>query len=215
MDFQLSLNLGNHAQPGAAWIRILLPLFFLIYLGVCFVWRWILVWKQTKKNPIVLGNSDNPHDYIGRIFGDLVIMATLAVMSYSTWDSLYQHLLPLPILESIGYKSLGFALLLISLGLCAVAQHQMGDSWRIGVDRGHKTALVRNGIFKYSRNPIYLSMMFTNLGLFLIIPNVLTWLILGLGFVLLQIQVRLEEEFLLELHGSEFTKYRKKVRRWL
>jgi protein-S-isoprenylcysteine O-methyltransferase Ste14 len=33
---------------------------------------------------------------------------------------------------------------------------QMGDSWRIGIDQEQKTSLVRHGVFKLSRNPIFL-----------------------------------------------------------
>ena len=58
-------------------------------------------------------------------------------------------------------------------------------------------------------------MMLTLFGLFLVIPNALTLLTLGLGVVLIQIQVRLEEEFLARTHGEEYTLYRTRVRRWI
>ncbi len=57
-------------------------------------------------------------------------------------------------------------------------------------------------------------MMFTLFGLFLVIPNALTLLTLVLGVVLIQIQVRLEEEFLAKSHGAEYTEYRRRIRRW-
>jgi protein-S-isoprenylcysteine O-methyltransferase Ste14 len=72
----------------------------------------------------------------------------------------------------------------------------MGKSWRIGIDEERPATLVRQGVFGLSRNPIFLGMMVTLLGLFLSIPNAVTLLVLALGVVLIQIQVRLEEEFL-------------------
>ena len=72
----------------------------------------------------------------------------------------------------------------------------MGESWRIGVDNEHKTKLVHTGVFSISRNPIYLGMMVTLIGLFLVIPNAVTLLIFVLGVVVINIQVRLEEEYL-------------------
>lgn len=57
--------------------------------------------------------------------------------------------------------------------------------------------------------------MLTLLGLFLVIPNAVTLLVVGLGVVLIQIQVRLEEEFLAKTHGEQYAKYRRDVRRWL
>jgi protein-S-isoprenylcysteine O-methyltransferase Ste14 len=91
----------------------------------------------------------------------------------------------------------------------------MGESWRIGIDEEHRTPLVRKGVFGVSRNPIFLGMISTLLGLFLVTPNAVTLLVLGLGVVLIQIQVRLEEEFLSSAHGEDYEEYRREVRRWL
>jgi protein-S-isoprenylcysteine O-methyltransferase Ste14 len=55
---------------------------------------------------------------------------------------------------TIGYNSLE--------GLIAVA------SWRIGIDQSHRTNLVQSGVFSLSRNPIFLGMMLTLFGLFLV-----------------------------------------------
>ncbi len=106
-------------------------------------------------------------------------------------------------------------MLILSLVWTVLAQIQMGNSWRIGIDEERKTALVRSGVFGVSRNPIFLGMMVTILGVFLMIPNALTLLFLVLGVVLIQIQVRLEEEFLLKTHGADYEDFRKHVRRWL
>jgi protein-S-isoprenylcysteine O-methyltransferase Ste14 len=91
----------------------------------------------------------------------------------------------------------------------------MGKAWRIGIDRKNITELVTDGIFRRSRNPIFLGMRINALGLFLAIPNILTLAMLVLGDVLLQIHVRYEEQHLLEFHGEAFTAYCQKVRRWL
>lgn len=96
-----------------------------------------------------------------------------------------------------------------------MAQAEMGESWRIGLDQEHRTPLVRAGVFRLSRNPIFLGMMLTLLGLFLVIPNALTLLAFVMGVVLIQIQVRLEEEFLTKTHGVEYEQYKRQVRRWI
>jgi protein-S-isoprenylcysteine O-methyltransferase Ste14 len=57
-------------------------------------------------------------------------------------------------------------------------------------------------------------MMLTLLGLFLVMPNAVTLLVLCLGVMLIQIQVRLEEDFLSRAHGDDYADYRD-VRRWL
>jgi protein-S-isoprenylcysteine O-methyltransferase Ste14 len=58
-------------------------------------------------------------------------------------------------------------------------------------------------------------MMVTLLGLFLTLPNALTLLTFVLGVVLMGIQVRLEEEYLTQVHPKAYPEYRQRVRRWL
>ena len=78
-----------------------------------------------------------------------------------------------------------------------------------------KTDLVQHGLFKISRNPIFLGMRVMLIGFFLILPNAATFAILLLGEVLVQVQVRLEEAYLRQLHGMRYNAYRQRVRRWL
>jgi protein-S-isoprenylcysteine O-methyltransferase Ste14 len=123
--------------------------------------------------------------------------------------------MPIEWLEYSWLRLTGMVLLLSSLVWTVIAQAQMGESWRIGIDQSHRTNLVQSGVFSLSRNPIFLGMLLTLFGLFLVIPNALTLLTLGLGVVLIQIQVRLEEEFLARTHGEEYILYRRRVRRWI
>ncbi len=53
------------------------------------------------------------------------------------------------------------------------------------------------------------------LGLFFVAPNVATLVFWVAGYLLLQIQVRLEEEFLKKKHGEAYEQYCQKVHRWL
>ena len=96
-----------------------------------------------------------------------------------------------------------------------IAQAQMGNSWRIGIDTNNKTELVQTGIFRLSRNPIFLGMRLTLLGLFLTLPNAITLVILIVGEILIQIQVRLEEDFLDKTHGVAYQNYCQRTRRWI
>lgn len=45
--------------------------------------------------------------------------------------------------------------------------------------------------------------------------STVTLLVLSLGVMLIQIRVRLEEEFLAAAHGEDYAGYRRRVRRWL
>jgi len=54
--------------------------------------------------------------------------------------------------------------------------------------------LIQEGLLRISRNPIYIGGVIMLSGLFLIIPNALTLLILIVGLVIIGAQVRHEEE---------------------
>jgi protein-S-isoprenylcysteine O-methyltransferase Ste14 len=196
-------------------LKYFLPLYLLAYLGAAFFWRSFVVWKKTRVNPIVFKGTDDAHDFIGRIFKLLFALIVVVVPVYSFWPSVYVYLMPIDWLERSWLRWTGVMLLLLSLVWTVLAQAQMGDSWRIGIDQKHPTNLVQSGVFRLSRNPIFLGMMLTLFGLFLVIPNALTLLTLALGVVLIQIQVRLEEEFLAKTHGNKYAEYRMRVRRWI
>lgn len=78
------------------------------------------------------------------------------------------------------------------------------------------SALVTSGIYRVTRNPMYLAMalLLTALAVWLAFP----WSLLGvLGFVLYidRFQIVPEERVLTELFGDEYRRYRARVRRWL
>jgi len=195
--------------------RYFLPTYLLVYVTVAFVWRSYVVWKKTRTNPVVFKRSDNAHDFIGRVFTLLFAVVVVVVLVHSFLPGAYQYLLPIPWLERSWISWTGVILLIASLVWLVLAQVQMGESWRIGIDSERKTQLVQAGVFNISRNPIFLGMMVTLLGLFLVIPNALTLLTFVLGVVVINIQVRLEEEYLKAMHGDDYIGYTRRVRRWM
>lgn len=196
-------------------LRIILPLYLVAYFGVAFVWRSVVVWKQTGVNPYVLGKTDNAHDFIGVVFRLTFALIVAVIIVFAFFSPLYQYAAPLVWIEHETVKTIGLVLLVASLIWTAVAQIQMGKSWRIGIDRKNQTELVQSGLFRVSRNPIFFGMRVALLGFFLTLPNAITLLALVLGDVLMQIQVRLEEEFLRNAHGEKYVEYTGRVRRWI
>jgi protein-S-isoprenylcysteine O-methyltransferase Ste14 len=91
----------------------------------------------------------------------------------------------------------------------------MANEWRIGIDNENKVNLITKGMFGITRNPIFLGVIIVFIGLFLVIPNALTAVLLVSSFIVMQVQIRLEEEFLLKKLGTEYKEYLGKVKRWL
>lgn len=186
---------------------VFLPLYFV---AVFIVPTW-LVYKRTKINPITFGQrKESAHDYVGNCF-KLVILTFFITAIGSTIAALPA----IQFLESVAVKYVGLALTLTSIFLIVAAQRQMGKSWRIGIDSENKTDLVTTGLYSRVRNPIFLGMLLTILGFFLIFPTYIMLGILIVGYLLVNIQIRLEEEFLLSLHGETYAKFKKSSNRLL
>ena len=198
----------------AAFLRSFLPVYFLAFIGLAFFWRSYRVWRTTGLNPVKLGRSGSAHDYIGMCFGALLLASALMVAAFAFAPAGYAYLSPLSWLTRPALTWAGVALLMAGLAWIVAAQAGMGRSWRIGVDSESQTELVQRGLFAVSRNPIYLGMRVVLFGQFLALPNALSFAILMVGEVLVQIQARLEEEHLLKLHGSSYEDYRARTRRW-
>ncbi len=198
-----------------AFLQLYIPIFYIFYLLVAFALPSYRVWKTTGINPITFSKADNAHDYIGGIFKVLLLAIFIELVMHYFFPAHYSYLLPMNYLSSSLIRSVGLIFLHISLIWTMIAQYQMNRSWRIGIDEENKTELIKTGVFSYSRNPIFLGMMLTLTGLFLISPSGLSFTILILSFVVLQIQIRLEEEFLAKIHGEIYLNYKKATKRWL
>jgi protein-S-isoprenylcysteine O-methyltransferase Ste14 len=189
--------------------------YFLVYFLLAFIWRSLLVYRRTGVNPFVLPASDDAHGYVGRAFKLVIIGCTLVVAIIALAPDASHWLGGWSLLHTPALVSAGWLLLLISLAWLLVAQAQMGSSWRIGIDAGHVTALVERGLFRVSRNPIFLAMRVNLLGLFCVYPAAATLAVLVAGEILMQVQTRLEERHLASLHGVSYAAYCARVRRWL
>jgi protein-S-isoprenylcysteine O-methyltransferase Ste14 len=195
-----------------ALLHMALLIYFVLFFLLAFVWRSVVVYRSSGKNPFVLPAEDSAHGYVGRAFKALIAAVALLV----TLDAVHPGALgPIGLLQIPALEVTGWALLLASLGWLLVAQAHMGISWRVGIDSKNATPLVSHGLFAVSRNPIFLAMRINLLGLFFVLPNGATLAVLVAGELLMQIQVRLEEAHLASLHGEAFAQYAKRVRRWL
>lgn len=196
-------------------LRIILPLYLLAFLIVAFLWRSYLVYKRTGVNPYVIGRSKGAVGFVEMLLRVPLVLLGLVTFVFSVFPGVYQFAVPIHWLESFAIQTAGVVLMGVALIWTAVAQAQMGRSWRVGIDKENETALVERGLFKISRNPIFLGLRVSLAGFFLAMPNAITLVVLVLSDVLMQIQVRLEEEFLTGVHGEKYLEFCGRVRRWI
>ncbi|MGG1922694.1 isoprenylcysteine carboxylmethyltransferase family protein [Chryseobacterium sp. NRRL B-14798] len=197
------------------FIRFFIPFYFIIFFTVSFVGISYRVAKRIGKNPNVLPKDDSAYGLVGFYFKLILLalfMYTILLLLFPK-DMFSAFKINALEYNLIQYTGLGF--MMMALIWVVIAQLQMKNSWRIGIDSTTKTELVTDGLFRFSRNPVFLGMTISLVGFFLVFPTVITFSFLLTGNILMQIQIRLEEEFLLKEHGEIYLTYKNRVKRML
>ncbi|OGI05789.1 MAG: hypothetical protein A2Y40_02895 [Candidatus Margulisbacteria bacterium GWF2_35_9] len=133
---------------------------------------------------------------------------------YFIWVLVFRHFIQSgALLEFSPINTVAFILFVIGLTLIVISLLNLGKSVSLGVP-SEKTKLKTYGLYKFSRNPMYLGFnLFTISGMLL----TLNPLIIAMGifsiFTYHQI-IYGEEQFLRTRFGYDYVKYSKKVRRY-
>jgi protein-S-isoprenylcysteine O-methyltransferase Ste14 len=115
--------------------------------------------------------------------------------------------------ETMAWLGVLFCLAGLLLFVCTLIS--FGQSFRVGIDADHPGALIEDGVFAFSRNPIYVALAIILIGEFLIFSNWMTLIYLcGAGW-LLHRQVLREEGYLKQHYGRAYDEYCRRVRRYL
>lgn len=78
------------------------------------------------------------------------------------------------------------------------------------------SAIVCDGIYRHTRNPMYVGMALVMLGLALIIGSPMSLAMVGVALLVVdRFVIRREEAYLEAKFGAEYRNYRDRVRRWL
>jgi hypothetical protein len=118
-------------------LRVVLPIYFIIYFGIAFVAKTVIVARRIGKNPLVLPKDDSAYGLIGLYFKWTLLFMFIYVMLYALIPALYDHFLPIKELETLPIQYTGLGLLAIALIWTIIAQAHMKDSWRIGIDNSY------------------------------------------------------------------------------
>ncbi len=113
------------------------------------------------------------------------------------------------------HQAAGAVLLVAALILLWLTLRHFGPSYRLGVDHTNPGALVRKGVFAYSRNPIYLGLDSLFAGCFLIYPNWFFFFMMIGACLTMHFMILSEERALKVLYGQAYLDYQKAVPRYL
>ena len=104
------------------FLRIILPIYFIIYFGVAFVLKSVVVAKRIGKNPLVLPKDDSAYGLIGLYFKLTLIAMLIYVLAYAFFPTWHDNFLPIVQFNNQTVKYIGLTLLFISLVWTVIAQ---------------------------------------------------------------------------------------------
>ena len=157
--------------------------------------------EMTDKGP------DNP-----RVFSPPPLLFASAVAGGALVDGALpgrSDLLGLPQFAGYAFALAGMTLIAASLGL--FRRHRTRpEPWQPA------SALILSGLYRYSRNPMYLGMASLSLGCCIFFESkVAVLLVAGVVFFIDRFVVAREEAYLSRRFGSGYDEYKRQVRRWL
>ena len=147
-----------------------------------------------------------------RVYPPLIMLATAATM----W--LLDRYLPLPEILGVPWQRIGYVVMIAAVVL---------DLWGLGLFLRSGTtvhplrldnnrALVTEGIYRLTRNPMYLGLLLLLVGFAIRLGSLAPFLVLPLFVSAMnRLQIVHEERFLSERYGKDYDDYRNRVHRWL
>ena len=152
-------------------------------------------------------NVDKPNRYH---WPPIIYVAALALAFGLDW------LLPLNALVFDGWQTRGW--LIAGLGV-VIAVSGLVQFQRTGTPfdpTASATALATGGIYRWTRNPMYLGALIVFVGMGLAMRS--GWLLAGIPLIAIALQklaIERAEAYLTRRFGNTYTAYRAEVRRWL
>ena len=192
------------------FVIISLGIFYILFIG-----RTILLYKKGIR-VWVIGTSSKK---IFEIILENVLFPVLVLWSVFVIITALHINIPIFIfnilIENIWLKYIGIMFCYIGLVIFLLALISFGKAWRIGIDENNSNELVTSGIFKYSRNPIFLFMDMYFTGIMLIYPNIVFILIAVCTIIGIHLQILREEKFLQNKFCEKYIEYKNKTRRYI
>lgn len=178
---------------------------FAIFAALGFGWR---SWEQRRRTGSTgfKGISGRPGSV--EWFAGVGFIISMAVAFFAPILQVLGVVSPVSVLHAPWIQITGTVIAVIGIATTVYSQLDMGDSWRIGVDKSETTTLVRSGVFGLVRNPIFSAMMVFGVGFALMTPNPVALIGFVLLVVTIELQVRVvEEPYLLATHGEAYRDY--------
>ena len=189
----------------------------LVFFLVVFGGRSLNLWLRGGINPLALGKGKKG---LGRLL-ELLLLPWLALWMLAVgWAAMHGPVQAAPVPGNsfwagwLPARLAGVLVILAGDGLFVWALVSFGDSWRIGIDETKAGALVTEGIFAFSRNPIFAFIDLYFIGTFLVNGGAIFLVFAAITGLALHYQILQEEKFLSKQYGQAYQEYRERTGRY-
>ncbi|HXI20453.1 MAG TPA: isoprenylcysteine carboxylmethyltransferase family protein [Gemmatimonadales bacterium] len=139
-----------------------------------------------------------------------LFLASLVLIASLHWFAPGGKVLPWPL------NLLGAVVLGLGLAVTIAADRDFKRARTTVHPFGVPSALLTGGVYRYSRNPMYLGLVLASFGIALTLGSATPLAIPLLYGVILDLRfIRVEEARLQETFGASYTQYARHTRRWL
>lgn len=141
----------------------------------------------------------------------LLTACAIGVAAFGRWMPIADHRFPGQGAVAVSLIVLGFV-----IAAAGVAEFRRHKTTVNPLEPSRSSSVVRTGIYRYTRNPMYLGMALVLLGVAVFWASAPgSAIVAAFCFYIQRFQIVPEERALQRLFGEEFASYRSRVRRWI
>ncbi len=140
----------------------------------------------------------------------LSVLVRITAIIVALWDFAYVQGL---VFQFDMLESLGLLVVLAGWSIRNIARRTLGNYFLNGINSLRKHKLVKHGVYRYIRHPLYLGAILLNLGIILLFSSLLGFLVM-MGYIpCVLYRIQIEEKMLVERFGKEYRDYMKKTKK--
>lgn len=192
------------------WTRVALALALAVYLGA---FAAVMLAVRRRSGQSARGHHGG-HPWAAALNALATLLLLLTALAYPIdarsvdWFGRIRFL-DVPLARAIGLLALALSGLLLIWG-----EISLGLSFRVALPESRQ-ALVTRGCYRFTRNPLALSVDLLALGVLLLAPSRLALGSLLLNVLAYESKIRIEESYLRQAHGAAYEAYCARVGRYL
>ena len=192
------------------WTQILLALSLIVYWGAFILIMVIVRWNAG----VSAAGHAGGHRLPALLNGVATLLLLVVTIAYFLDARSVDWFGRIPFLKGPLTWGLGALALALAGVLVIWGEISLGYSFRVALPES-KQELVTDGIYRFSRNPLALSVILFALGALLLAPSWLALATLILNVAAYEWKIKIEEAYLSEAHGEAYAAYCAKTGRYL